>query len=525
MKRKFFSTLLIAALLMSTVLSACSGGSSNPPETTGDAGSKISISVCGGGEDAMVVNPQTVTTLQGLSAVRHLFEGLYKLDQKGDVVLGQASDVKIDGLTYTFTLRDDINWSDGKPVVAADFVYGWKYLKECGSDYSGLLGMIGDAQAPDDKTVVVTLAYPCAYLPSVLAFASAYPARQDIVEQYGEAYATDPEKAVYNGAYKMTSWTHQQSLVMDARPEYYGAEAITVANITWDLMTDASTMLASFKSGDIIYSDNYPEAEASALKGAGLSFSSGYNAYCTVFNVSDKGPAIFKDVKVRKALSLAIDRERIVSIRGVDDELANTYSPSGLKNSAGVEFNSTVAPWFDVSAYAANCETAKQLLSEAGYAGGAGFPALKYIVNNAARKEIAEAVVGDWKEVLGIDTITVEVVDAFFAQRSSYDYDISYFGWFMDYPDISNMLYTFVSGSSDSGYTNPAYDAAYNTATAALEVDAQWASYKECERILAEDAPVAPILHQQNSYLFDDTNYQGLVYYCGNFYFGYVTKN
>ena len=300
MKKKLISLLLCAAMV-SAMLAGCgsaaeTGSAGTADEAASDksvaeAGAqKLDISVCAGSEDSMVVNTGTVGTLEGLSACRHLYEGLYKIDATGKPVLGQAKDVKVseDGLTYTFTLRDDITWSDGQPVKAGDFLYGWQYLKTCANDYSDLLSMVSDAKATDDKTLVVTLAYPCSYLPSILAFPSAYPVREDIVKKYGDSYATDPDKAVYNGAYQLSSWTHQQELVMDARADYYDAANISVGKITWDLMTDTSTMLASFQGGDIIYSDSYPQDSAASLAGNGLQTTSGYNSYCTIFNLKLK---------------------------------------------------------------------------------------------------------------------------------------------------------------------------------------------------------------------------------------------
>ncbi|MFT3983451.1 MAG: peptide ABC transporter substrate-binding protein [Lachnospiraceae bacterium] len=543
MKQGWLISSLLCLVLSAALLAGCGSNAAETAEPavseadgeasseeTADAGEstgKLSISVSGGSEDAMNVNTAKSDTLEGLSACRHLYEGLYKLDQDGNVVLGQASDVQEseDGLTYTFTLRDDITWSDGTAVTAEDFVYGWQYLNESAGSYSTLLSMVSDAQATDEKTLVVTLAYPCSYLPSVLAFPSAYPVRKDIVEANGEAYATDPDKAVYNGAYIMTEWTHQQSVVMEAREDYYDYENISVGELTWQLMSDESTMLASYQSGDIIYSDTYPKEEAAALEGNGLHFTSGYCTFNVMFNVGEKGPEVLKDQKVREAMTLVIDRQRLVDIRNLNDEVADTYSPSGLTNADGVEFNTTVTPWYDLAAYEQNCEKAKELLKEAGYENGQGFPALTYIVNNNERKEMAEMIINDWKEVLGITSVTVEIVDGFFAQRDTQDYDLAYFGWYMDYPDISNMLYTMTTESdNDSGYSNADYDQAYNDATANADVVKQWEAYAECERILAEDLPIAPLLHAQNSYLFDDANYDGLVYYCGNFYFGYVSQ-
>ena len=198
---------------------------------------------------------------------------------------------------------------------------------------------------------------------------------------------------------------------MTKRADYYNADEITAGEITWELMTDTSTMMASFQSGDIIYSDSYPEQEAGMLMDNGLHFTSGYNNYCIMFNVSESGPEVLKDANVRKALSLAVDRERLVSIRNMEDNAAATYTPAGLTNEAGEDFIDTVTPWYDLSDYEANCEEAKSLLAEAGYPDGEGFPALTYIVNTDDRREIAEAVLGDWSEVLGINSITVETVE------------------------------------------------------------------------------------------------------------------
>lgn len=534
-KSKKWLSLVLAVAMTASLLAGCTSTAKDTTaaettvagaEATAAPAEKISISVAGGSEDSMDINVASSAYLAGLSACRHVYEGLYKLDAKGEVVLGQASavDVSEDGLTYTFTLRDDITWSDGVAVTAADFVYGWQFLKDTAKDYSELLSMISSAEAKDDKTIVVTLAYPCSYLPSVLAFPSAYPVRADIVAKFGEAYATDPEKAIYNGAYELTSWAHQSEIVLTARPDYYDYAAITVGKISWMLSSEESTTLASFKSGDIVYSDSYPQEEAASLKDNGLHFTSGFNNYCIMFNVRPDGPAVLQDAKVREALALAVDRNRVVSIRDLGDELGTTYTPSGITNKVGEDFTSTVTPWWSTDDYAANCVKAKALLAEAGYADGKDFPALTYIVNNDSRKEIAEAVVNDWKEVLGIESVTVQISDAFFTERSNGDYDIAYFGWYMDYIDLSNMLYTMTTASlNGAGYSSAEYDAAYSAAISATDETAQWTAYDECEAILAKDLPVAPLLHSMNTYLFNDTDYDGLVYYCGNYYFGFVT--
>lgn len=490
---------------------------------------KIEISVTGGGEDSMVLNTATVGTLNGLSACRHLYEGLYKLDENGEPTLGQAAsvDVSDDMMTWTFTLRDDINWSDGQAVTAEDFIFGFDNLVEQKDDYSTLLQDVAASyEAPDEKTVVINLQFPCGYLPAVLAFPSTYPVRADYVEEFGESYATDPEKAVYNGPYALTSWAHESEAVFELRDDYYDAANIQVGTINWMLTTEESTALASFKSGELVYSDMCPDEEKPSMEGNGLFYTAGNNNYCVMFNQGENGNDVLKDVKVREALSLAIDRERIISIRGLNDELGFTLACSGYVNDEGVDFTEYADPWFDATAYEENCEKAKELLAEAGYENGEGFPALRYIVNNDSRKEIAEAVVGDWQEVLGINTITVEKVENFFAARNDGDFDLAYYGWFMDYTDLSNMFGCVMNmETSNCHWTDEEYVEAYNAAISTADQAEQWENYKKCEAVLAKDLPVTPILHSMNSYLFDDVNYSGLIYSCGNFVFTYLTQN
>ncbi|HUM84814.1 MAG TPA: peptide ABC transporter substrate-binding protein [Lachnospiraceae bacterium] len=520
--------------------SSAAAGTASGTASAAAATEKIKFAVCGGSEESMVLDTSLVGTLEGLSACRHLYEGLFKIDSDGQVTNGQCKDYKMsdDGLTYTFTLRDDIKWSDGKDVTAGDFVNGWLRVIKSGEDYAGILDMVKGAEdirknsaddstlgavATDDKTLTVTLTQPCSYFKSVLAFPSTDPVRKDIADAQGSAYATDPDKAVYNGAYELTSWSHQDNMVMTARKDYYDYDNISAAEITWKLLSDEATALSSFQSGDIIYSDSYPNEEITSLKDNGLQEVSGFNTICTMFNCGEKGPAVLKDARVRKALSLVIDRDRIVKNRAADDDIATSYCPMGITDADGKDFHDTVTPWFDQSKYEDNCKEAQQLLSDAGYPGGANFPALEYLVNNASRQTIAEEIIDDWKQQLGITSITVNLnSDSFWDARESGDYDIAYYGWYMDYIDVSNMLGTMKTGGSDADYSSSDFDAAFSSAMSATDTASQWADYDKCEQILANDYPVAPLYYGKNTYLFDDKKYTGLVYSCGNFYFGYV---
>lgn len=488
----------------------------------------MEISVTGGSEDAMVLNTALASSLNGLSACRHLYEGLYKLDANGDIVPGQAAEASVsdDMLTWTFTLRDDITWSDGQAVTADDFIFAWDNLVEQAGDYSSMLADVAAAyEAPDEKTIILNLQFPCAYLPTILAFPSTYPVRADYVEEYADAYATDPDKAVYNGPYALTGWEHEGSAVMELRDDYYDAGNIAVSTINWELISDERTALASFESGDLAYSDICPDEEKPRMEGNGLFYVSGNNNYCVMFNLGDKGNEVLKDEKVRRALSLTIDRNFIMSLRNINDEIGKTFACSGYVNEEGVDFTDYAPAWFDTEDYEGNCEEARKLLAEAGYENGEGFPRLTYIVNNDSRQEVAEAIINDWNTQLGIDSITVEKVENFMAARNDGDYDIAYYGWYMDYTDLSNMYGALIGqDNSNCFWSDDAYIDAYNAAIQTTDEKEQWENYAKCEEVLAKDLPVSVILHSMNSYLFDDEAYDGLVYSCGTFVFTYMTE-
>ncbi len=514
---KWFKTMCAALAVM--ILGTCAAWG---------ATDRTEISVAGGGEDAMVLDTGTGISMYGISCCRHLFEGLYKMGPDGEIVLGQAEsvDVSDDYLTWTFKLRDDATWSDGKPVTVDDFVAGWTHMYESNGPFKYLADSISATlDLIDDKTLALNLEYPCEFLPSLLAFVPNYPIRQDYLDKYGEAYATDPEKAVYNGPFELTEWKHGEVLVTEKRADYYDAANISVSKINWLLMTNEEEALEAFERGEIAYSDLCPEEEKSRMEGAGLSYASGNNCYTVMFNNGEKGNDVLKDVRVRKALSLAIDRYAIMEYRNCYDEIAKTYLGSGYVNEEGVDFTDYAPAWFDVDDYEGNCEQARELLAEAGYPDGEGFPELIYIVNNDSRREVAQRICYDWQKQLGIDSITVYKVDNFYEAREAGDYDLAYFGWVMDYADPSNMFFSMTTMDDyDAFWSNEEYNAEFTAAVHSATLDEQWEHYAECERILAEETPIAIILHGKDFYLFDDAVYDGLVYSCGCFVFTYLNQ-
>ncbi len=496
--------------------------------TAAFAGNKIELNVAGGDEDSMTLDTGAVKSMLGISACRHLYEGLYKLGPDGEIVLGQAEsvDVSEDGMTWTFKIRDDAVWSDGKPVTTADFVCGWTHLAEQDGPFKTLQDSTSvSLDVVDDKNMVMRLAYPCKFLPEVLAFVPTYPIREDYLDMYGSSYATDPEKAVYNGPYEMTEWKHGEKVVMQRREDYYDSANISVKAINWNLTNNEYDALEAFERGELDFSDLCPEDEMARMQDAGLCYTPGSNNYCVMFNNGENGNDVLKDARVRKALSLAIDRKHLVEISGLNDMVLSTFMCTGFTDENGRDYTEYAPSWFDPDDYEANCEEARDLLAQAGYPDGAGFPELIYITNTNGRKEVAEAIAYDWEKQLGIGSVDVYKVENFFEARAAGDYDLAYFGWVMDYMDLSNMYCSLEAmAANDAFWENDDYKEEFYAGVRSLTQEEQWEHYAECERILAEEVPAAPLFQKMDYYLFDDTVYDGLVFNCGCYVFTYITE-
>ena len=244
-------------------------------------GNTDSISVCIASEPD-VLDPALNSAVDGATLDSHLFAGLAKWDQDETGKLVITADcatelpegvVNEDGtVTYTYTLRDGLKWSDGQDLKASDFVFAWKRAasEELGADYGYMLECIKGypndlaVEATDDKTLVVTLNNAIAYWNELLAFPSYFPVREDVVAN--EGWCTDASTFVSNGAYKMTGWDHNSVITLTKNENYWGAENVTMQEIKFYLSDDANNMLTNFKNGDWLLIDDVPTNEIATLK-------------------------------------------------------------------------------------------------------------------------------------------------------------------------------------------------------------------------------------------------------------------
>lgn len=482
------------------------------------------ISVCVGSEPA-TIDPALNTAVDGATYIIHAFEGLYALDKDKLPQLAQAKECKVseDKLTYTITLRDDLKWSDGKALKASDYIYSWRRAvdSKTASEYAYMFDVIKGAvditagkaakdtlgaKAIDDKTIEITLVAPCPYFKELLAFPTYNPVREDIVSK-NESWATEAATYVGNGPYKLQSWTHDSELVFVKNENYYNVDKLGPKTIKFVLMSEDNAILSAFKNGDILFADSMPNDEIDAWKSSPEFFKEGQlGTYFVCFNTK-KAP--FDNVKVRKALSLAIDRNYICEKIGKAGQVpASAYVPIGLSGKDTTkEFRTEGGDYYSVKSadYAANVAEAKKLLSEAGFPDGKNFPTFEYIYNTGTgHQAIAEALQNMWKTELNITcTLSSQEWNVFINSRQKGDYSVARHGWLADYNDPVSFLDMWVStsGNNDAKWKNADYDKEIATIKSTDDREIRYTAMHKAEDILMSEMPISPIYYYVDIYL------------------------
>ena len=566
--KKFLA--LALASVMAVSVAACGSSSSTNDTSAADSSTTTeaadttasadgyNLAVCLASEP-MTIDPALNSAVDGAIMTNHMFEGLVKWVDNGngeaELAPGQAESwektVNDDGtVTYAIKMRDGIKWSDGKDVTAGDFEYSWKRLADpaTAADYCYMIDMVqgyaevadGSAdkdtlgiKAIDDKNLEITLSYDCPYFEEIMAFPATFPVRQDIVEG-NEEWTYSPETYIGNGAYKMVEWSHNAYILTEKSETYYDYEKLGPDTIKYTLLDDNNAMLAAFNSGELNFIMNFPTDEmANYLASGQITVAPYIGTYYVCFNTEDE---VFSNPLVRQAFSLVIDRNYIVENVSQSGEVPATgYVPSGVYDAEGAngdDFRTVGGDYYSVSAddYQANCDKARELLAEAGYPNGEGFPAVEYMYNTDDRhKAIAEALQNMWQTELGV-TVNLSNQDwnVFLKSRKDGDFQIARNGWIADYNDpcsFLDMWYT-GGGNNDAQYSNPEYDALIDTAKATSDQTERMAAFHKAEDLLiGQDNVLAPIYFYTNPYMLSD-NISGMYYTpLGYFFFGYTQQN
>lgn len=536
------SKLLIAILSLSMIFSACSGGNKNDngkadnkAETVAneEEGKKDGVLDINIASEPDSIDPALNTSVDGAIMISHLFESLIRWDDdgSGNAVLkpgiAESWDVSDDGLTWTFKLRD-AKWSDGKPITADDFVYSWNRLVDpkTGADYEYMLDMVKgydkkklEISAPDPKTFVVKLSVKCPYFEEICAFPAVMPVRKDMIEA-NKTWTSSPDTLISNGPFKLEKWDHNQAITMVKNPEYYDQDSVKAEKLSFHLQDDQNAIYASYRSGDLDFVNSVPQEEIKKLlETKELKIKPYVGTYFVCFN-TEKPP--FNDPKVRKAFSLAIDRNFIINqVTGRGEESATAYVPAGVYDAKGAEgddFRKVGGDYYSIKDedYEKNVEEAKKLMEEAGFKDGAGFPQIDYLYNtDENHKAIAEALQNMWQEKLGVKVnLQNQDWNVFLKERKEGNYNIARHGWIADYNDPMSFIDMWLTGggNNDAQYKNPEFDKLVKAAKATSDQDERMKNMHKAEDILiGQDNVVAPIYFYKNPYMIKP-NIKGLYY-------------
>ncbi|MEG0940857.1 MAG: peptide ABC transporter substrate-binding protein [Oscillospiraceae bacterium] len=385
--------------------------------------------------------------------------------------------------------------------------------------------------APDDSTFVVTLSNDCPYFEEICAFPATFPVRKDIIESAGDQWTFDPATYVSNGAYKMSEWVHNAHITGVQNDNYYDVKNLGPTTLTFQLMDDAQAMYSAFKSGDLQFTLEVPTDEISTLLGTGeLKIVPYVGTYYVCFQ-NQKAP--FDNPLVREAFSLVIDRNYIVEkVTQTGQVPASGFVPKGVEDpSATEDFRTAGGDYYDVTPeqYKANCDKARELLAQAGYPEGKGFPAVEYLYNTQEEhKAIGEALQQMWQKELGV-AVSLNNQDwaVFLKTRQAGDYQIARNGWIADYNDPITFLdmWQTGNGNNDAQYSVPEYDAAIDACKATADpVERAKQLHIAEDKLIGEDNALAPIYFYTQKYMLDDA-IKGMYYTpLGYFFFGYCTK-
>ncbi|HCQ63893.1 MAG TPA: oligopeptide ABC transporter substrate-binding protein OppA [Rhodobacteraceae bacterium] len=464
------------------------------------------------------VDPQIVEDVSGSEIVRDLFEGLYNQDADGNLVPGVAlsHEVSEDKLTYTFSLRPEAKWSDGKPVTAGDFVYGWRRLAdpETASPYQWFVSVMGLANgeavtagemgveelgvsATDDHTLVVTLSAPLPYFPLTTTHASTFPSPKWVIDEFGADW-TAPENIVSNGAYVLTEHVPQERSVRSRNEMYWDNDGTIIDDVVALVINDENVALTRYLAGELdrteVPAGQYPSMKEEYPDQA-LSFPRLCSYYFN-FNLSDRGPEATMNNDVRLALSYAVDRDIIVEkvLQGGQFP-AYSFTPAATANFE--------VPTVDYSTWTQDERNAKavELMASAGY--GPDNPLeLTYLYNTSeAHKKIGIAVAQMWKQTLGV-AVTLENQEwkTFLETRGDHDFQVARGAWCGDYNEASTFLDLV---HTDSGYNDAAYhnEEVDTLLGEAKSLEDPQANYTRIEEILAAEMPIIPIYHYAGVYM------------------------
>ncbi len=490
--KKILALVLVVVMVFS--MAACSNQKTN----NNDKGSSLAICLS---SEPDTLDPALNSAVDGATMVSHLFSGLAKWSQDSNgalVIVADAAEslpegvVNADGtVTYTYTLRKGMKWSDGKDVTAKDFEFAWKRAAstELAADYGYMFEQVKGypdnlaVTAKDNLTLEVTLNNAVAYWNELLAFPTYFPVREDVVAD--EAWATEPATYVCNGAYTISAWEHDSVITLTKNPNYFDAASVSMSELKCYLSDDSNNMLTNFKNGTWQMIDDVPTNEMAALA---TSYPTEYRVvgqigtYYVCWNVNEdilpEGNTLTGEAaeaakaEIRNAIGLFFDRNYIVEEIGQAGQVpASSFVAMGMTEPDGSEFykNAGTSADYDgyynvaVEAIESNFNSAIETLKKYYDWDGSkftNFPTLTYLYNTSdGHKAIGEYLAGALSAVGITMNLENQEWNTFLNTRKNGDYSIARNGWLADYNDPICFLdmWTTESGNNDVQYGKGAH--------------------------------------------------------------------
>jgi oligopeptide transport system substrate-binding protein len=466
----------------------------------------------GNGAEPGDLDPHLATAFTEFNIILALGEGLTSIDETtGQPIPGAAATwlISNNGLRYTFLLRPDAKWSNGDPLRAADFVFSFERILRpaLAAEYAYMLFPLRGAEAfnagkttdfstvgvsaPDDHTLVLELASPTPYFLGLLANLSWFPVHPPTILKHGKIDQrgtgwTKPGNFVGNGAYRLETWVPNDRIEVVRHPHHHADPAVGLRRVVFFPTDNIPADESAYRAGqrhatyDLLPDriSTYRKESPSPLRVDPL-----LETFYLRFNTTR---APLSDVRVRRALALAVDREAIAaSVLQGSRVPAYHYTPPGTGG-----YNATARQPHDAAA-------ARALLAEAGFPEGKNFPRLEFLMNtDAINKSVLEAIQAMWRRELGIDVALVaQDFRVYLDAMKGLRYDIARARWVGDYDDPNTYLDMFVTGggNNQTGWSSPAYDALIARAATTADPAARLAVFQEAEALLLAEAPITPV--------------------------------
>ena len=484
-------------------------------------GNHDGILLLGNGAEPTDLDPHVITGTKEFAISTALFEGLASVDpvdSRPTPGVAESWDVSPDGLTYTFHLRADARWSNGDPVTAQDFLWSWQRVltPALASEFCFYLFDIRGAadfnagktkdfaavglRAPDARTFVVTLEHPTPYFLNLLRAPPFFPVHRASVEAAGPADKrgtgwTKAGRLVGNGPFALAEWTVNKVVDTRKNPHYWDRARVRLNGVKFFPWDNLENEERAFRAGQLHRTYGVPFSKIDAYK-RDHPDTLRLDPYArTQYLALNVRRAPLDDVRVRRALGMAIDREAIVrNITRGGELAAYALNPPDL----GGVYTARARLPYDPAA-------ARALLAEAGHPGGKDLPPVELLFNTSeANRVIAEAVQQMWKAELGVDaTLRNEEWKVYLARRTRQDYLSYEGGWTTFYLDPTGFLELFVGGSiiNQTGWANATYDRSLAEAARTLDPAARAELLQRAEGALVDEAPILPLYHHVRAYL------------------------